>query len=86
MEASSVAKAVACESNRLNPPQAAIDNRCFSQAGLLNSLQPPGKPSVPPSHEHSDWMYMRRCGLVRTGNRSGTAVLRCEGSSVRAVF
>jgi len=31
-------------------------------------------------------MYLRRCGLVRTGNRSGIAVLRCEGSSVRAVF
>ena len=85
MEASSVAKTLACESNRLNPPQSAINNPLFSQADLPNSLQPPGKPSVPPSHEQSDWMYLRRCGLVRTGNRSGRAVLRRERSSVRAV-
>ena len=86
MEASSVAKTVACESNRLNPPQSAINNPLFSQAGLPNSLQPPGKPSVPPSHEHSDWMYLRRCGLVRTGNRSGTVLLGCERSSVCEVY
>ena len=41
MEASSVAKTVACESNRLNPPQSAINNPLFSQAGLPNSLQTP---------------------------------------------
>ena len=86
MEASSAAKTVACESNRLNPPQSAINNPLFSQAGLPNSLQPPGKPSVPPSHEHSDWMYLRRCGLVPTGNRSGTVLLGWERSSVCEVY
>ena len=69
MEASSVAKTVACESNRLNPPQSAINNPLFSQAGLPNSLQPPGKPSVPPSHEHSDWLFLCLCRFLSTGNR-----------------
>ena len=45
-EAQSPTAAVACESGRLNPPQSASDHRLFSQAGLLNSLQPPVKPSV----------------------------------------
>jgi len=86
MEASSVAKTVACESNRLNPPQSAINNPLFSQAGLPNSLQPPGKPSVPPSHEHSDWLFLCLCRFLPTGNRSGTVFPRSERSSVRAVF
>ena len=86
-EAQSPTAAVACESNCLNPPQSAIDNRCFrSQAGLLNSLQPPGKPSVSPSHEHSDWMYLR-LGVIRSdGNRSGAIFPRRERSSVREVY
>ena len=86
MEASSVAKTVACESNRLNPPQSAINNPLFSQAGLLNSLQPPGKPSVPPSHEHSDWIFLCLCRFLPTGNRSGTMFPRRERSPVRALF
>ena len=86
MEASSVAKTVACESNRLNPPQSAINNPLFSQAGLPNSLQPPGKPSVPPSHEHSDWLFLRLCRTLPNGNRSGTIFPRRERSSVRALF
>ena len=85
MEASSVAKTVACESNRLNPPQSAINNPLFSQAGLPNSLQPPGKPSVPPSHEHSDWLFLRLCRTLPYGNRSGTIFPSRERSSVRAV-
>jgi hypothetical protein len=86
MEASSVAKTVACESNRLNPPQSAINNPLFSQAGLPNSLQPPGKPSAPPSHEHSDWMYLR-LGVIRSdGNRSGAIFPSRERSSVREVY
>ena len=85
MEASSVAKTVACESNRLNPPQSAINNPLFSQAGLPNSLQPPGKPSVPPSHEHSDWLFLRLFRILPNGNRSGTIFPSRERSSVRAV-
>ena len=42
MEASSVAKTVACESNRLNPPQAAIDNRCFRRPACSTHSNLPG--------------------------------------------
>ena len=86
-DALSAATAVAGESDQLNSPQFASNPRLFRRlACSTDSLQPPVKPSAQSSHEHSGWMYLRRCGLVRTGNRSGTAVLRCEGSSVRAVF
>ena len=59
-DALSAATAVAGESDQLNSPQFASDHRRFSQTGLLNSLQLLVKPSAPPSHEHSDWMYLRR--------------------------
>ena len=52
---------VADESDQRNSPQfASGDHRRFSQTGLLNSLQLPVKPSAPPSHEHWDWVYLRR--------------------------
>ena len=59
-DALSAATAVAGESGQLNSPQFASDHRRFSQTGLLNSLQLLVKPSAPPSHKHSDWMYLRR--------------------------
>ena len=41
-EAQSPTAAVACESNRLNPPQSAIDNRCFRRPACSTHSNLPG--------------------------------------------
>ena len=49
-------------------------------------FRPPGKPSAPPSHEHSDWLFLCLCRILPNGNRSRMIFPRRERSSVRALF
>ena len=71
-DAQSVATTVTGELDHPPPSSVRHWQPLFSQAGLLNTLKPPGKPSVPPSHEHSDWISLRLRVIRGDGNRSGT--------------
>ena len=70
---------------RLSPP---LTTRCFRRptCPTHSNLPAPGKPSVPPSHEHSDWLFLCLFRFLPTGNRSGAVFPRRERSSVCEVY